>query len=88
MSPHNLMGGTLKNESTKIEPCLRRDKVGPEPSSASLFFSVQAVKAVMILCECVGSTGHSLLVYGIIQNSHELALQVLPEPSSTYFFGV
>ena len=37
----------------------------------------------MILCECVGSSGHSLLAYAIIQNSHELALKVWPDPSST-----
>ena len=45
---------------------LRRDKVGPEPSSALLLFSVQLVKDVIILCECVGSSVHSLLVYAII----------------------
>ena len=56
--------------------CLRRDKVGPEPPSASLPFSVQAVKAVMILCVSVGSSGHSLLAYAIIQYSHKLALKV------------
>ena len=69
--------------------CFRRNKVGPEPSSTSilLLFSVQAAKSVMILCECVGSSGHSLLAYAINQNSHELALKVWPEPSSTYIFG-
>ena len=66
---------------------LRRNKVGPEPSSTSLLFSAQAANAVMILCECVGSSGHSLLAYAIIQNSHELALKVWSEPSSTYIFG-
>ena len=68
--------------------CFRRNKVGPEPSSTSLLlFSVQAAKSVMILCECVGSSGHSLLAYAINQNSHELALKVWPEPSATYIFG-
>ena len=66
--------------------CLGKNKVGPDPSSTSLLFSVQAAKAVMILCECVGSSGHSLLAYAIIQNSHELALKVWSEPSSTYVF--
>ena len=56
--------------------CFRRNKVGPEPSSTSLLlFSVQAAKSVMILCECVGSSGHSLLAYAINQNSHELAVK-------------
>ena len=67
--------------------CFRRNKVGPEPSSTSLLlFSVQAAKSVMILCECVGSSGLSLLAYAINQNSHELALKAWPEPSSTYIF--
>ena len=52
--------------------CLGKKIVGPDPSSTSLLFSVQAEKAVMILCECVGSSGHSLLAYAIIQNSHEV----------------
>ena len=39
----------------------------PEPSSTSLLLvSVQAAKPVMILCECVGSSGHSLLAYAMI----------------------
>ena len=71
--------------------CLRGDKVGPEPLSASLrvlfFFSVPVVKTVVILCVCVGSSGHSLLAYAIIHNSHERALKVWPEPSSTYFLA-
>ena len=41
----------------------------------------------MVLCECVGSSGHSLLAYAIIQNSHEPARKVWPEPSSTYILG-
>ena len=68
--------------------CFRRNQVGPELSSSSLLlFSVQAAKSVMILCKCVGSSGHSLLAYAINQNSHELALKVWPEPSSTFIFG-
>ena len=70
--------------------CLRRDKVGPEPSSASLLFFSSSSKDGddTVRCVCVGSSGHSLLAYAIIQNSHELALKVWPEHSSTYIFGM
>ena len=43
--------------------CLKRTKVGPEPSSTSLLFSVQAAKAVMILCEGAGTPDHTMLEY-------------------------
>ena len=42
---------------------------------------------MIILCKCVGSSGHSLLAHVIIQNSHELALKVWPDPFTIYFWG-
>ena len=56
--------------------CLRRNKVGHEPSSTSLLLFFSSGSNVCDDTLCVGSSGHSLLAYAIIQNAHELVRKV------------